>query len=286
MKVRKILSMNKKDWHMHTIASDGEQTAARIIEMAFQCHMESISITDHDALDAHRHLAGEQTEKLEVVTGVELDCSYEKSNIEILGYGFNLDDPGLNSYLARVQHERRVRAERYVAKLRERFGQDSLVDEEVFAPGRVTILKPHVIRPLLERGLFKNYGEAKRFMATVPDEGFARATAAEAIEMFKKAGGIAVLAHPGVYDISREFMRSMIRELKSKGLDGIETWYPYHSHQPEKYPGPEAERAFIEVIEKLAADLTLQCTRGGDSHREEEFLEFNRESGTDSPINN
>jgi hypothetical protein len=40
------------DPHCHTIASDGEVTAAQLVDAAVQAHIDLIAVTDHDTMDA------------------------------------------------------------------------------------------------------------------------------------------------------------------------------------------------------------------------------------------
>ncbi len=51
----------------------------------------------------------------------------------------------------------------------------------------------------------------------------------DAIEKIHKAGGIAVLAHPCCCSVIS--LNYLVKKLKSFGLDGIETFYPYNRHR-------------------------------------------------------
>jgi 3',5'-nucleoside bisphosphate phosphatase len=81
-------------------------------------------------------------------------------------------------------------------------------------------------------------------------------TVAEAVEVAHRAGGLAVLAHPGrsksVYAIPAT--EEDIAALAAGGLDGIEAVYPAHS---------EEQRAFYRAV---AARYGLLVTAGSDSH--------------------
>lgn len=79
----------------------------------------------------------------------------------------------------------------------------------------------------------------------------------EAIELIHDAGGVAVMAHPGRYDIDLE---AAVKELIDHGLDGIETAYPY---QFVSDPMPFTPR---EEIERLADEYELLATGGSDCH--------------------
>jgi len=243
--------------------------------MATQLGLESISITDHDSIDGYRLLASAGTASLEVVPGLELDCTYGPISIEILGYYIDLDNTALCQYLSWVQQERFARARRYITEINRHFGRAVLEEKEVFAPDCRTVLKPHILRPLISKEVFSSYGEAKRFINAIKDEGYRKKTAREAIALIHQAGGLSVLAHPGVYQLDMPQVMEMIDALKDCDLDGLETYYPYHSHVPDRYPTSDAEYTFIQAMEEKGKSLNLLLTRGTDSHTMAAFLEFN-----------
>ena len=72
--------------------------------------------------------------------------------------------------------------------------------------------------------------------------------------MIRQAGGVAVLAHPAILDPSLLSTRSLLKELLTVGLEGVEIYYPSHS--------PKAVKALI----KIAEDLGLLMTGGSDFH--------------------
>ncbi|PIO05200.1 hypothetical protein COT47_05800, partial [Candidatus Woesearchaeota archaeon CG08_land_8_20_14_0_20_43_7] len=74
--------------------------------------------------------------------------------------------------------------------------------------------------------------------------------AKDALALIKKAGGIAVLAHPGKTGVPDE----MIAELATHGLIGIEAYHSGHSLEE------------IEHYKKLAGDLGVAITVGSDFH--------------------
>jgi 3',5'-nucleoside bisphosphate phosphatase len=267
--------MKKEDLHLHTTVSDGVQSPFRILELAAVLGLERIAITDHDALDAHRAISRRASGGVEVITGIEIDCSFEGHNIEILGYHIDIENGPLNGYLSMIQGQRKERALAYIGRVNEHFGSTVLQVEEVIPEGRVTVLKPHIINPLLEKRLFADYGEAKEFLATIRDRGFSRATAREAMALIHGAGGKAVLAHPGVYPFARDLVKMMIDTLKDDGIDGVETYYPYHERMTDRFPERQGSSDFIMMIERQAQDRGLLRTRGTDSHNEEDFVKLN-----------
>ena len=72
----------------------------------------------------------------------------------------------------------------------------------------------------------------------------------DAIRLIRRAGGVPVLAHPG---LSAPGL-SCLPELVKAGLMGLEVFYPQHS--------PEQKARFLE----LAAQYGLLVTGGSDCH--------------------
>jgi hypothetical protein len=125
--------------------------------------------------------------------------------------------------------------------------------ESVFAlancksPGR-----PHVARALVKAGLVANLDEAfERFLkknrpAWVPKK---KVSALEAIELIHQAGGLAVMAHPGLNRTD-----DVIPALVEAGLDGIECFHTKHS------------TAMSERYLLIAEKYHLLVTGGSDCH--------------------
>jgi predicted metal-dependent phosphoesterase TrpH len=115
------------------------------------------------------------------------------------------------------------------------------------SPGR-----PHVARALVQEGLCGSLDEAfERFLkvnrpAWVPK---CKMSALEAIDLVHQAGGVAVMAHPGLNRTDE-----VIPELVAAGLDGIECFHSKHS--------TSTIRHYIE----MADQYQLLVTGGSDCH--------------------
>lgn len=68
--------------------------------------------------------------------------------------------------------------------------------------------------------------------------------------MLHQAGGVAVLAHPGMIDKNMNVQPQLIRELVERGLDGLEVFYPTHNSRIKKR------------LQTLARKYNLLCTGG------------------------
>ena len=259
-----------KDWHMHTIVSDGYDDIYTMLRESIKIGLKSISITDHDAINAHFELEKIGAHPIDIFSGVELDCDFNGKAIEILGYGFNIHDNALNDYLEDIQLQRIKRAQEYIKIVNSHFGKSALDESEVFPQGRKTILKPHILRPLIKKGFFENYKEAKKFIANTAELPLERIKAQAAIQMIHDAGGRAFLAHPGVYDFDRNYLTEVIIVLKNAKMDGIEFYYPYFNMRDERYISQEQIDEFYKYLLPLCNDLEI--SQGGDAHSASDLL--------------
>ena len=265
------------DFHLHTSASDGELDPGALVAAAASRGVRALAITDHDTLAAYRWRGGavfDEALRLGVLltVGIELDVALGGREVHLLGLGLGLDAPALGAHLGAVRAARQERARRELALVRERLGEGALAEEDVFVPGRDTLMRPHFIRPLVARGLFATYQHGREWFhanartgAPVPKPGMA-----EAIEMVHAAGGEAVLAHPGYYWKDGFPILEELPALRALGLDGVELDYPYASSSPERFVDGDAER-FTAALRVAGAALSLRFTRGSDAHGPADF---------------
>jgi 3',5'-nucleoside bisphosphate phosphatase len=240
------------DLHSHTTASDGVLRPRELVRLAARHRVRMLAVTDHDSTDGLPEAIDEAARQgLEIVPGLEINCDVPGAEIHVLGYEVDWTAEWFQAFLREQRAERRARVHRIVERLTE-LGMP-LTAEEVFAicqegaPGR-----PHVARAMVNRGYVKSVREAfDRWLradgpANVPRR---RLTPVEAVAVIRRAGGVPVLAHPGLANRDE-----MIPGLVEAGLAGIETYYPEHSV------------AQITAYRQLCERLDLVATGGSDYH--------------------
>jgi predicted metal-dependent phosphoesterase TrpH len=232
------------DLHSHTTASDGALAPRELVRLAARHRVRVLAVTDHDSTDGLPEAIDEAARHDTDVPGAE---------IHVLGYYVDWHAEWFQVFLRGQRAERVARVHRIVERLTA-LGMP-LTAAEVFAicregsPGR-----PHVARAMVNRGYVKSVREAfDRWLradgpANVPRR---RLTPVEAVAVIRRAGGVPVLAHPGLADRDE-----MIPELVAAGLAGIETYYPEHSI------------AQIEAYRQMCRRLDLVATGGSDYHGE------------------
>jgi hypothetical protein len=260
------------DLHLHTFVSDGELHPLAMLREARAHGVGRASITDHDSLGAYHLGDGAIFDEarrlgLELTVGIELDASLDGLEVHLLGLGVRLDDEGLNGHLRRVKEARFERARREILILNQRFGEATIREEQVFVPGRETLMKPHFIRPLLDRGLFPSYGAANAWYKEHVRAGVEvpKPSLAEAIQLVRDASGCAVLAHPGYYESDLGPIDARLPALVALGLEGLELDYPYHVCSPRRFSRRD-ELALIARLRGAAERFGLRLTRGSDCH--------------------
>jgi predicted metal-dependent phosphoesterase TrpH len=240
------------DLHLHTRFSDGSFTPEQVVEHATKQRLSTLALTDHDTLEGCAPMAAAcATAGIEFIPGIELTVEHANQEIHLLGYFLNLEDENLRREIALFQSVRQDRIREMVLRLN-RLGVP-LRAEDVFAladcrsPGR-----PHVARALAELGHCRTMDEAfERFLkrhrpAWVPKH---KLSAASAIELVHRAGGLAVMAHPGLNRTD-----SSIPDLAAAGMDGLECFHSRHS------------TAQMQHYLAIAGELSLLITGGSDCH--------------------
>jgi len=275
---------HQTDLHIHTIVSDGYKAPDMILEKAAEYGLARISITDHDAVGAYRNFDVDpfslaDSLGIELVTGIELDTDYNGAEVHLLGYGIDIDHPGLNAHLHRVQAQRRKRINLQAQKLHAYF-KEALIDlDAIFRPERDTVMKPHLFRSLEKAKKVSSYQEFKALLKehAAVNAPVVRPHLFEAIDLIRRAGGTAVLAHPGYLEKESFGMETAIRDAARHGLAGLETDYPYWKPNEKcdrQFPDAESAGVMIARIRSLARELGLFTTRGSDAHHTDAMKQF------------
>ncbi|MDR3629811.1 MAG: PHP domain-containing protein [Desulfocapsaceae bacterium] len=245
------------DLHVHSVFSDGSQSPTELVALAAARGLTAISITDHDTMaGTDEALQAGRAHGVEVLPGLEISAHLGQTYLHILGYGMRPDDPGLVAGLSQLQGARDERNRKIVQKLVEMGHAVSL--EEVRRCSRVGQTgRPHIAKTLMARGVVKNMPEAfEKFLKKGAPAYVSRFVydAENAIALIKRAGGLAVLAHPIQIDPSLGGLPGVLAELASLGLDGVELYYPTQSARTRK------------KIRSLADKYQLLYTGGSDYH--------------------
>ena len=244
--------MKFADLHLHTQFSDGTFTPEELVGHAQRHGLACIALTDHDTVEGCARAATAcASAGLEFIPGAELTAELADTEVHILGYFLDTQNPVLIGKIAKFQAVRQNRIHEMVAALNQ-IGIP-LQAETVFAlancksPGR-----PHVARALVKEKFIGSLDEAfERYLkkgrpAWVPKT---KMSALEAVELIHQAGGLAVMAHPGLNRTDE-----IIPALVEAGMDGIECFHTKHSAATSAH--------YLEIAKKH----NLLVTGGSDCH--------------------
>jgi predicted metal-dependent phosphoesterase TrpH len=243
------------DLHTHTTASDGTYTPAELVGEAVRRGVRVLAVTDHDSVDAvvPALVAAQSHPPLEVVPGIEINTDEPGGEVHVLGYFLDHGAGWLQDLLREFREERSARVHRIADRLAA-LGHPIDAEEVLALVQEGSAGRPHVAQIMVRRGYVGTVREAfDRFLAAgkpayVPHR---KVTSQEACEIIRRAGGLAVVAHPGFH----QDPEPMIRGLAATGLlDGVECYYAEHS--------PDQTARFLG----LCRELGLLPTGGSDFH--------------------
>ncbi|WP_433939122.1 PHP domain-containing protein [Paenibacillus lautus] len=260
------------DLHSHTQASDGMNTPSENVQLAYERGLGALAITDHDTVAGIEEAlqAGERLNII-VVPGVEISTMAGGTDIHVLGYYVDHRDPVFLDRLTALRRTREKRNEKILAKLRE-LGIELTMEEVIAVLGRQlepdeSIGRPHIADALVHKGHALDLRDAfDRYLAQgaagyVPQP---RIHPKEACEWIREAGGVPVLAHPGLYG-DDALVRTVIEE---SGFKGIEVYHSDHGvSEEERYLAMAEEYGFI-------------VTAGSDYHGQRQGQVFHGDIGS------
>jgi predicted metal-dependent phosphoesterase TrpH len=253
------------DLHTHSTRSDGTLTPSEVVELASTRDLAGIALTDHDTTaglpEAREAAAGKG---LEVLTGCELSAEHQDQPVHVLGYAFDPEEPLFAARREWIRAGRVRRAERIVERLRE-LGADVSFERVRELAGGASVGRPHIARALVEAGVVPDIPTAfSQDWIGAGGRAYVAKTAVtpvEAVGLIRGAGGVAVLAHPGVYRHVKD-LNQLFRTALVAGVKGLEVSYP----QDPDDPYGAGSRALINRFARVARDFGWVATGGDDFH--------------------
>ncbi|MDR2592055.1 MAG: PHP domain-containing protein [Chitinispirillales bacterium] len=240
------------DLHIHTRYSDGVCTPEEIMEAAAARGLAAVSITDHDCTGAYpRALDLGAAVGIEVVPGVELSSEIQGIDIHILGYYVDFNNGAFIAKLQEMKEARYLRAQKMVSNLNKQ-GIDLRFDTVLSIAGEGSIGRPHIATAMLKEEFVFSFREAFDKFIGYDSPAYVeklQMSPKEVFDLIKNAGGVPVLAHPGVTKVDER-----IQEFIRDGLQGIEV---SHAEHPDA-----AVRHYLKICKKNG----LAFTGGSDFH--------------------
>ncbi len=261
------------DIHMHTVYSDGDKTVEEVLKMCEEKKLEYISITDHDTCKQYEDEALKNNKVFtgKIIKGTELHARFQDKNIEILGYGIDINV--INKWSQKYYSDDKLRQQQVICykRMLDIFDKHGIIyDETKFKkPEKPTdyVEQPmywEIIKNEKNRKILGEFAESftlffRKGLANPNSSYFMnhiefRPPVKEVVDIIHQAGGKAFLAHPFEYkfDDTMKFIDDLRKEAE---LDGIECFHPSSADDDKK-----------DILVDYARKNNLYISGGSDYH--------------------
>lgn len=256
------------DLHSHSNISDGLLSPTDLVEHAATHGVKILALTDHDDISglAEAQQAAMQY-GIQLVNGVEISVTWKKRTLHVVGLNINPLNTKLMQSLAGVRQSRLERAKQMALGLEKAGIHGAFEAASALAPQSI-LTRMHFARFLVERQYAKDAKSVFKKYLVKGKPGFVDhewMSLESALNLITGSGGVAVLAHPGRYDIRRTNMLLLLEEFRALGGSAIEV--VTGSHTPAQY---------VEYA-KYAQLFGLKASQGSDYHGKGiSFMEMGR----------
>jgi len=246
------------DLHTHTTCSDGTDSPRELVNKAIAKGLEVLGISDHDTTSGWDEATQTLRGTLKLALGAEISClTNDGISVHMLGMLFDPLHEEMQQVLEETRDGRLPRMRKMIEKMRSE-GLDISIEDVVSAmPEGATMGRPHLADALVAKKIVKSRDEA--FVELLHNDSrfyvsHAAPTPVEAISLIRRAGGVAVIAHPFASHRGEILKAEDFSELVAVGLNGIEV--DHRDQNPD-------ERAMLRMI---ARELNLVVTGSSDYH--------------------
>lgn len=244
------------DLHTHTTASDGALPPDELVQLAIANGVQMLSITDHDTVSGYLSVKDGVTD-MRLIAGVEVSTTWEGIGIHIVGLNFDASHPAITDLLANQASSRQKRYHSILHKLT-KADMPITAAELIASVGHDHIGRPHIAKVMVEKGYVSGVDKAfKKYLGAgkMGDVKNQWSSLAETVAAINASGGIAIIAHPNQYKMTRSKLLRMVNEFVDMGGQGIEVISGHqHADITTKYA-------------HIANDNGLYASIGSDFHR-------------------
>lgn len=246
------------DLHCHSTVSDGTLAPEALAQRAKTNGVELWSLTDHDEVGGQeRAIASARSLDLRYLTGAEVSVTFANATVHIVGLGFDHEDPLLVEGLRATRGGREARARRMGEDLA-RVGIPGAFEGAMkYVDNPELISRTHFARYIVEAGFCPDTNAVFRKYLAEGKPGFVAhrwASLRDAVGWITRAGGVAVIAHPGRYNLTANEEYALFTEFKAHGGQGVEVVTGAH--------GPADYVKYADYCREFG----LAASRGSDFH--------------------
>jgi predicted metal-dependent phosphoesterase TrpH len=246
------------DLHTHTNCSDGTDSPRELVNKAIVQGLDVLGISDHDTTSGWKEATDSLRGSLKLALGAEISCLTEDGvSVHMLGLLFDPLHEEMQQVLEETRDGRLPRMRKMIEKMRAEGMDISMEDVELAMPKGATMGRPHLADALVAKKIVKTRDEA--FIDLLHNESrfyvsHAAPTPVEAIKLIRRAGGVAVIAHPFASHRGQVLKPEDFSELITAGLNGVEV--DHRDQNPD-------ERG---MLRNIAHELDLVITGSSDYH--------------------
>ena len=243
------------DLHCHTNLSDGALSPQDLVALAQQRKVDMLAVTDHDNIDCYNEI-NRSMGGIKIITGVELSTTWRNMGIHIVGLNMDLSNSTLLQGIDYQTKARALRAQLIDRKLND-LGFDNCLEGARRYSGGNQIGRPHFAKYLVEIGAVSNMQQAfKRYLGAgkAGDIKQQWAELGDVISWIRSAGGVAVLAHPTKYNMTRTKLCLLLEDFVQLGGEAIEV-----------ISGSQTA-SITDSMSKLCQQFNLLASCGSDFH--------------------
>jgi predicted metal-dependent phosphoesterase TrpH len=245
------------DLHCHSNVSDGLLSPAELMSHAAENNVQAIALTDHDDI-AGLSEASITAKSLNIIfiNGVEISVTWKKRTLHIVGLNFDKDNKLLFQGLKKIRDGRYNRAQLMADGLGMAGIQGAMDGAKSYAKNS-TIGRIHFAQFLVAQGYAKDISAVFKKFLTPGKPGYVDhewISLEESIRLINGAGGDAIIAHPGRYDMGNKLYPKLFQEFKDLGGTGVEVMSGSQDPSQANY------------FSKLAANYNLFSSCGSDFH--------------------
>ena len=250
--------MARFDLHLHSNNSDGSDTPQELMQKVIDANIEIFALTDHDTVAGISTMRNIVPPNVKFIPGIELTSKARGIKCHILGYNIDENNSTLLELIEKGKRLRKIKLETRIKYLKDVWGIELTKEESDWLKARKSVVKTHVAKVLVDRGLAKDNIEAMKKYLDGCKTGNTRFDGEEAINTIKISGGIPVWAHPlggeGEDHLKKEEFIPRLKAMIGFGIQGLECYYSRYTNEE------------IEFLKNCANNNGLFITGGSDYH--------------------
>lgn len=218
------------DLHTHSHMSDGILSPEDLVSSAKLAGVTCLALTDHDTVSgiASAKVAAQALD-MRLISGIEVSCTWRGRGIHILGLDIDETNSVLLEFIRAQRQARDARAVTISERLEKVGISGALAAAQKLAgggtEGKGTVGRPHFAQFLVDQGHVSSMNAAfKQYLGNgkLGDVKSVWPTIARAVEVISAAGGLAVVAHPLKYKLTRTKVCELLSDFTEWGGHGVE----------------------------------------------------------------